>query len=84
MPSPHVTGSAPSKLRQFWLAALAAPTTRAPRAAASWTAVLPIPPEVPLMNSVLPPFTPNWSIARVAVSSATGSAAASTNPSEGE
>src|SRR5580693_8361832 len=57
--------------------------TRAPRATASWTVVLPIPPEAPLMNSVRPLATASWSRARVPVSSALGSPAASTNPSDG-
>ena len=65
------------------MAGLAVPITRAPRATASWTAVLPIPPEAPLTSSVRPDATPSWSSARVAVSSAIGSAAASTKPRDG-
>ena len=65
------------------MAGLAVPITRAPRTAASWTAALPTLPDAPLMSSVLPSATPSWSSARVAVSTAAGSAAAPAKSSDG-
>ena len=76
-------GLGPSERRYSWLAGLPVPITRAPRTPASWTAALPTLPEAPLISSVLPPPTPSWSSARVAVSMAAGSAAAPGKSSDG-
>ena len=55
-------------------------TTRAPARDASWTAKRPTPPEAPLISTDRPSTEPSPRIARRAVTAATGSAAASANP----